>query len=146
MTALPAAIDGLVALLATSPGLGLSGVRVDDGPWLERPSEPDVVVIGWLPTEGPTVAWVAQTADMRTDRESFDIAGLASAWDGGTVMKTVRDRADSLIEAIRAALRTDPTLGGVVSRARLNTVSAAQFQNGDGCEFTVNFTVSAVVF
>jgi len=144
VTAFPAAVDGLLALLRSSADL--TGVRIDDGPWLARPAEPDVIAIGWLPTEGPTVSWVAEPADFNNDRQVFEVEGLASAWDGGTVMKTVRDRADALLEGIRNALRTDPTLGGAVSRARLNTVSAAQYQTEDGCECAVNFTINAIVF
>lgn len=144
MTTVPAAIDGLLGLLRASPAL--TGVRLDDGPWLQRPSEPDVIVVGWLPDELPTVAWVDEIAGLDSEGESYDLQGLASAWNGDSVMRVARDRADVLIEAVRAEVRGDPTLGGAVSKARLVTADMAQYQTGQGCEVAMTYAIRIQVF
>lgn len=148
MTAVPAAIDGLLALMRTSPALSSPDVLICDGPWLQRPQEPDVVVIGWLPAEGPTVQWHAQPASLREGdhREEFTIQGLVSAWRGDTNLKTARDRADALIEAVRIAVRSDPSLGGAVSIAHVVTLSLAHWQLEDGVEVPIQFGIHAQVF
>lgn len=148
MTAVAAAIDSLLAQMRTSSTLSVPEVFICDGPWLQRPQEPDVVVIGWLPVEGPTVQWHARPASLREgDRvEEFTIAGLISAWRGDTDLKTARDRAVALLEAVRLAIQDDPTLGGVVSRAELTTLSLAQWQLEDGVEVPIQFGVHVLVF
>ncbi|MGH8571249.1 MAG: hypothetical protein ACREX8_01565 [Gammaproteobacteria bacterium] len=121
-------------------------MRIEDGPWLDRPSEPDVIAIGWLPDEGASVEWTGDPAGLDSDAEVFQVQGLVSAWDGNGVMKTARDRADVLLEAIRTELRSHQTLQGAVGRARLVTMSGSQYQTDRGCEFTIEFAVRINVF
>lgn len=143
MTAVPAVIDALLAALRVAPGL--VGVRVIDGPWLDRPSEPDVIVVGWTPDEGPAVDQVDTGGGLDSTRQSFDLVNLASAWRGGTDMKTARDRADQLIEAVRGELTRDPTIGGAASWARLSTLSLSQYQTS-GSEVAVEFAIRVTAF
>lgn len=146
MTAVPAAIDGLLAVARSWPDLGGSGVRVDDGPWLSRPVEQDVIVIGWLPVEAPTVAWAADPASLDSEAEVFDIHSLVSAWRLDTVLKAARDRADFLLEAMRSAVRSDRTLGGVVATSRLVTLHLTSHQHAAGCSVNIEFAVQSRVF
>jgi hypothetical protein len=147
MSAVPAAIDGLLAQMRLSPVLGTPDVLICDGPWLQRPQEPDVVVIGWLPAEGPTVEWHARPVSLREgdEREDFTIQGLISAWRGDTDLKAARDRADVLLEAVRTAIQEDRSLGGAVSHSQLITLSLAHWQLEDGVEVPIQFGVRAVV-
>ena len=148
MTAVAAAIDGLLARIRSSPTLSVPEVFICDGPWLVRPTEPDVIVIGWLPAEGPTVEWHAQHASLREGDESEDfvIQGLISSWRGDTDLKAARDRATQILQAIRATIWSDPSLDGAVSRAQLETISLAQWQSEDGVEVPIQFGVRVLVF
>lgn len=148
MTAVPAAIDGLLMQMRTSPVLSSQDVLICDGPWLQRPQEPDVVVIGWLPAEGPTVEWHSRPTSLREgdDREDFTIQGLVSAWRGDTDLKSARDRADVLLEAVRTAIHADPSLGAAVSHSQLITLSLAHWQLEDGVEVPIQFGIRAQVF
>jgi hypothetical protein len=147
MSAVPAAFDGLLTLLRVSPVLNTPDVAICDGPWIDRPQEPDAISVGWLPAEGPTVEWHSHPADLRGDyREEFTIQGLVSAWRGDTDMKAARDRADVLLEAVRVAIGTDPTLGGAASRAQLFALSLAHWQLENGVEVPIQFGVRVNVF
>lgn len=148
MTAVPAAIDGLLALLRTSAVLSDENVLIRDGPWVVRPDQPDVVVIGWLPTEGPTVEWHSTHASLRIGdtAEEFTVQGLVSAWRGDTDMKSARHRADELLEAVRVAVQLDQTLGGSVATAALVTLSQAHWQMEQGVEVPIQFGIRARVF
>lgn len=147
MSTVPAALNGLVttARVAVST-LPEPEVRVDDGPWLNRPEEPDVVVIGWTPDEGEAVEFTDAIAGLGSSQETYSITCLASAWVGEVDMPACRARVDAIVEAIRAELKTDRTLGGVVTRARLATLSLDQYQTSSGCEATETFTVEVVAF
>lgn len=147
MTTVPAALLGLhaAATVATST-LPEPAVRVDDGPWLNRPEEQDVVVIGWTPDEGTAVESTDAIAGLASSQETYDVVCLASSWSGDTNLATRRARADSLVEAIRAELKTDRTLGGAVTRARLATLSLDQFQTSSGCEVAIQFVIRVEAF
>lgn len=144
MTSVPAAVDGLLSVLRGSSTF--ARVKVEDGPWVTRPTDPDVAVIGWLPDDGPTVDWSDPIAGLDSDAETYDVQGLMSCWNGDGDIKAARDRADGLIEAFRGLLRDDPTLDGAVSRARLATGAMTQYQTSGGCEVAINFAVRVDVF
>lgn len=129
--------------MAALPG---SAVKVDDGPWLNRPEEADIVVIGWTPDEGEAVEFSDAIAGLDSSRESYTITCLASSWSGEVDMAARRSRVDEIVEAIRGQLRTDRTLGGAVNRARLATLSLDQYQTGSGCEATETFVVQVDAF
>lgn len=142
MSTIPAALTNLVQLVRVV----LPGVRVEDGPWLNRPEEADVVSVGWTPEEGTAVEMTDSIAGLGSSAESYDVTCLASSWSGEVDMPARRARVDAMVEAIRAGLRTDHTLGGVVTRARLATVSLDQWQTSSGCEAAVVFTVRVDAF
>lgn len=142
MSTVPAALDALVATaVAVMPG-----VRVEDGPWINRPEAPDVIAIGWTPDEGEAVEFDEQPAGLDASQESYDVVCLASSWSGDLSMSARRARVDALVETLRGELRRDPTLGGVVARAVLTTLALNQYQTGQGCEATEMFTVHIDAF
>lgn len=150
MTTVPAALTALVELARSrAVDLQLPGkrpVRVVDGPWLDRPSEEDVIAIGWIPDEGEAVEFTDALAGLGSSQESYDVTCLASSWSGDTDIPARRARVDTLIEAVRAGLKADQTLGGTVTRARLATLSLNQWQLPKGCEVAVAFVVHIDAF
>lgn len=147
MTAVPAAIDALIAVARGSSSVGGSGVRVDDGPWMSPPIEEELVVIGWVPIEGPTVAWVQDVTGLNSVAETFDVHCLARVWRPDAVLKSARDRADQIFEAIRAGVRADVTLGGAVDHAQVAAQHLTSRQNTTGgCSVSIDFAVQCQVF
>ena len=142
MSTVPAALNALRDVWAAA----LAGVRVIDGPWLDSPSEPAVIVVGWLPEEGPTVDFGDAVAGLDSAREIYDVTNLASAWRGDAAMAPTRQAADDLLEGARGAIAADPTLGGVVTRARLAAGSWSQYRTAQGTQVTVEFTVHIDAF
>lgn len=145
MTAVPWAIDALLNALQTAPGM--SRVKILDGPWIDRPSEQDVIAVGWLGEDGEaTVEFNSDIAGLDSTRETFDLLGRVSSWRGGTLMKPVRDAADALIETVRDVLAADRTLGGAVTRARLVTLSLREYQTTQGAVADFDFAVHVDAF
>ena len=138
MTAVPAALDALVSLVGSDAGF--TGVRVFDGPWVVRPSDPDVIVIGWTPDERAPVAFV-ETPVLGSSESSFSVRGLVSSWTGDDNMPAVRARADDLLETLRVALRADPSLGEVVTSATLEAGQFTPLRSEQGCEALWDFTI-----
>lgn len=147
MSTVPAALATLVTTtrIAVST-LPAPAVRVDDGPWLNRPEEADVVVIGWTPEEGEAVEFTDSIAGLDSRQESYTVTCLASSWSGDVDMAARRARVDAIVEAVRAELRTNHTLDGVVTRARLATMSLDQYQTSQGCEAAETFVVAVDAF
>lgn len=143
MTTVPAALTALVATAEEA----LPGVKVGDGPWLQRPDNPDIVAIGLEdPDTARAVEFTADIAGLASEQETYTVMCLASSWTGDTDMAARRARTDEMVETIRAALKAEPTLGGVVMRARLATLSLDQFQAGNGCEAIALFAVRVDAF
>lgn len=140
---IPAVLDALVA----SWTVALPDVQVVDGQPLT--SEPDIVCVGFTGIPGePSVEATEDRGQLAAtpDRERYDITCLASALRGETDAQAVRRRAFEMVEAIRADLQRDPTLGGVVMSARLAVLSLMGQQTADGAEATVTFTVRIDAF
>ncbi len=140
---IPAVLDTLLVSWAVA----LPGVQVVDGQPLAP--EPDVVCVGFtgLPGE-PAVEATEDRAQLTAspDRERYDVTCVASALRGETDAQAVRVRAFELVEAVRADLQRDPTLGGLVMSARLSVLSLAAQQTTAGAEATVQFQVRIDAF
>lgn len=143
MSTVPAVLR---ALWDTWRAASPTSTAVIDGPWLDIPSEGDVIVVGWLPDEGSSVDLSDTTAGLGSDREDLDVTNLVSAWRGGTDMAPTRQAADDLLETARAAVAADPTLGGAVMRARLGGGSWSQYRTVQGTQVTVEFSVNVTAF
>ena len=148
MTAVPAAIDALITMARSATLIGGSGVRVDDGPWLSPPDDQELMVIGWVPIEGPTVAWVEDRVSLSGPQsETFDIHNYIRIWRPDAVLKSARDRADAVFEALRAVVRADVTLIGAVDDAQVAAqhLTSKKHSTG-GCSVTIDFAVQCTVF
>lgn len=112
MSALPEALDALVSVLTRE----LRPAQVIDGPATTGVSG-DAVWVGITPDD-PTTDAPDDIAGLRRSRETFEIRCLARSWSGSADVAEQRRRAYALVKQVKAVLREDPALGGVVMLAR----------------------------
>ncbi len=138
MSTIPAVLDELVARFAAA----LPDADVFDGAPLATDTK-DYIVVGFDTEDGFAVEanLARQQLSAEPDREIYDVFCLASAWDGGTDIKRVRDKAYALVAAANQALRQDVMLGGLAMQVSLTTHSLAQGLLAEGATVTVRFVV-----
>lgn len=145
MTAVPAALDALLLTLrATTFPVGLAGSvpNIYDGAWQIDPAEPDVITVGWVPEGKPGIMLRGTRSTMGQRLQTFDVLGLLWSLSGDDTAKPSRDRCDVLIEALRATLLADKTLGGVVTDAFLTDLTWQQVDTSEGRGCSVEYTVA----
>lgn len=142
---IPAAIDGLIDIIAKESTL--SGIAIIDGqPTVELP--PDYIAIGFADDAGEAISGRQDPASLGNLRRSeiYTIACEISAWNGATVMKTVRDRAFYLMAGVEKAVRADGTLSGSVIFADFGeSIGVAQVQTAQGAVVVIRFTISVKI-
>ncbi len=121
-------------------------VPVLDGPWQTELSTPTFVVVGHDddPDSNEAAAYRAEFTSMESVArvEMGQINCLVVAWSGGTDMAALRTSARDTAIAVDAALRADPTLGGVVGRADYGQGGVVKAEaNPDGIVVRLTFTV-----
>lgn len=147
MTAVPTAINNLLELLRADTELKADDVLIEDGPWIDRPDKPAIVVVGWVPEEGESVDWSATSSDLSAGQnQSFTLQGLVSYLDGDGDMVIARNKADALLEKLRGIISKNKRLGGAVNHTELNAVSASPDQSPDGAEWAIRWAITARVF
>jgi len=109
---IPATIDALVSIFAAA----LPDVQILDGP----PNvnlESDFVAVGWSPYADTAADAQQQFVSLGTQRreEDFTVACYADSYSGDTGASARRARVFQLVGAAETALRTDPTLSGVLT-------------------------------
>lgn len=152
----PVAIDALVAILSGG------SFTVIDGPGASDENYDSVLFIG-VNSSDPTDFIEAAAIDQswpwlghQMRDEVSDIHCLASAWTGGTVMKTVRDLVFATFTAVGAAIQTDPSLGTVatpitgvnllqVTGLKAGNFKETQDQNGALAELSFDIAVKGRV-
>lgn len=113
-----AAINLQPAVLATPDGFTLPDILVCEGqPSEVPPSEPDVIIIGWLPDGTGIVQTFTPMQQVGSGghlwlTEDYRIPLYVSVFRGGDDVPGVRARCKALVDAIDIAVRTDPSLGG----------------------------------
>lgn len=142
----PAAVDALLELLRTAPGL--TKVSVLDGPPTTNISS-DWLSVGWQP-DGDNAVGLSQAfagAGARQRDENFEIHCYAESRAGGTDLAARRRRVFEIVGEVEIALRASdsrpeaPTLGGVVQWAHLTAGDLVQIQ-ADGALAGLDFTIS----
>lgn len=133
-------LDRLVELAA-----GALTIPVLDGPSVQRPERTVLCVGADMDTSATpfVTSWAGQGAQRRN--LTLDVPCLLYARDGSTSLKPLRDAAAGVLEALDGLFRPAADLGvqGVTARAQLGTSGTwAQFQNADGAEVVVSFTVT----
>ncbi|OLZ72571.1 hypothetical protein AVW11_04040 [Streptomyces amritsarensis] len=145
-SAVPAAVDALLAILQAAPGL--TGVRIVDGPPTNNLTASDCLFVGYQPGADSVVS-IAQdfnAAGARTRDENFDVSGYIETRAGGSDMGARRRRCFEIAGELENALRATPaapqapTLNGAVLWAHLTTGDLFQIQS-DGVLAGLAFTV-----
>lgn len=144
----PAAIDALLALWRSAPGL--AGVQILDGPPVGDQADADYLSVGWSPTSDLAVEFAQDfnAAGARTRDEEFSIQCYLDTWTGDTDVATRRTRAFELLavceETIRASSSnpTAPTLNGAVLWAEIAAGSLMQANTDQGVRAAIPFTVA----
>lgn len=146
-SAVPAAVDALLAILRAAPGL--ADARVVDGPVATNLADRRLLFVGWQP--GTDAAVVLEqdfaSAGARTRDESFEISCYAETRSGDKDMAAQRAAVFALVAAVETALRatdaapTAPTLNGTVLWAHLTTGNLSQVQS-EGTVAGLAFTVT----
>lgn len=140
MTAIPAAIDHLIARCTVS----LESRQIIDGPPLVN-LEKAGVAIGYSPDE-LSVTSTEEGAGLQSDVETFDINCIAWQRSGDEDAKTVRDQVFATVADVGSILAADRRLGGTVVHARLRVVELDQTQNPDGTWAVVAFAITCKAF
>ena len=137
-----AVIDALVTLARTT-----SAQAVYDGPAVTSDVPSDFIVIGGTedPDDEPSSfdqSWNGLGA--RTKNESGEITCAVLVGSGDEGVKVSRDRALVLLAQIEAAVRADPSLGGVLvgGWAHVSGGRHVQRLNTQGLYVRVTFTVA----
>jgi hypothetical protein len=157
-SALPRAIDALVAILRASSGLqqltGPDGrtVKVIDGPATGDIALDDYLAIGWSGSDDQNDAAESiqnfNSAGARTRDEELVIAGVIDIWSGDDTFSAVRTRAFDVLAVVETELRATntapeaPTLNGVVLWAHLTRTQLRQYFTDQGARVALGFTVS----
>lgn len=113
MSAVPAVLDALVAVFTARVS-----AQIVDGPPTQDVAG-DVVAVGLAPSEPAGVQSSETIVGYDTVEEFFDVLCLARSWSGNDGVKAQRDRTYAVVATAKAAVSEDPTLGGVVTRARI---------------------------
>lgn len=147
-TRLGVLIDGLVDTLTTA----LPNVLVIDGPPLEGASTgKEVLCIGWDGSpdgdEAGTAAQEIKGLGAPARDETINLTCYAESSSGSKAMKSTRDAALAVVQAVEDALRDDMQLGGTLtgpSRVWFGGIDALrQPQLSSGRRAGVVFTISA---
>ncbi|WP_030975129.1 hypothetical protein [Streptomyces sp. NRRL S-1824] len=147
-SAVPAAVDALLAILRAAPAL--AEVRIVDGPPSVNLTERHRIYVGWSPgaEQAVDITQNFASAGARTRDEDFGIACYAETRTGDKDMTLRRAKAFELLAAVEGALRatndapTAPTLSGTVQWAHLTAGSLVQEQSDGGALAGLSFTVT----
>ena len=134
MSSIPAVVDALLQLWRT----GTTADQVIDGQPL-RDLEPDVIVVGFSPSQAAVEA--EYVPEMVGEREAYDIVCLVSTASSSFDARARRDRVFALYGEAHDALAANPSLGGLVIRARCNVLTLDQAQTDEGATATIEFVV-----
>lgn len=142
-TAVSAALDALHAALQTSAA---ADVTVSDGPAVVDAATQKLLTVGHQAGSGDDLAVNAQTAPEgwggAPQRESFEVYCSASAFVGDDDQSLARAAAFPIYNDAVAAIRSDPTLGGVAMRAVPSSWILHQSATTQGRVATINFSIA----
>lgn len=148
-TAMHITIVALTSFAQTALGASFS---VFDGPALTDQPDSDYLLIGVDDAFRPEGFDTAATGDSNwivfgTNRprdEKFQVSGVMVAWDGSDTIANVRARAVTNLNTFSAALRADPSLGGItaVAATGMSVTTVQQMQSTVGQVVQIPFTIS----
>ena len=140
-TTIPAAIDAIIALLRASSDL--RGIEIIDGQPTTNTAK-DFIAVAFVEDGGQVVSGYQQMVTMGNmlQDETFDVVCRVSAWNGGTDMKKVRDRAFTLFAGVEKAIRASNTLSSNVLFAYIQPVNYSQYQTEQGAVADLDFSIT----
>lgn len=143
-----AVILALTSLWQAAMTTTLAGVQVADGPQVNSDPSPAWLFVGsdgGAPSEFMEAANAQQSwlAFGKIKREDGSVTCAAVVVQGGTDIPSARAAVYGIVSAAEDLLRTDPTLGGVVSlQSYLSSHRCLVMQTNDGVVARVVFTVT----
>lgn len=139
MAVLPEAIDKLVELFEVGFRLEYPNTQVLDGPEIDDIGT-DVVAVGLNAEDLATTATVS-FAGMEARQERLDINCLIRSWTGDPDLAERRRVAFAMFDLAREIVRTNHTLGGVVTHAYLAGYSYLPSRLPEGAVATIAFSI-----
>lgn len=140
-------IVGLVDLVRTA----VPDLRVDDGPPRDKPSDFEVLWVGWDPEQAYHATARRVDGDsnlLGRDTEEGEIACILRLRTGDVEMAPLRERAMEIIAAIEESLREDHTLGGACDHAGFDGTSfgVTHYQISEGAQIGISFSVEYTAY
>src|ERR1035438_7723069 len=136
----PAAIEAIKAATAaqmTDPSILLT---VGD-PGMDLPD--NVIAIGEVRRTVEPATFIGNGGLFWLE-EKYDIDVVCSAWSGSDNRTTITDMAWTLVNYVETAVRTDPSLGGIVNVAYpvgTHTLSATWTEDPDGMTIEIEMAI-----
>jgi hypothetical protein len=137
-TAIPAAIDALVALFAAA----LPTFEVSDGQ--PRDPGPLVLCVGWDGLDQPSASGSVTVGNYGIggqQLEAFDVSNLLSTWSGSATASQERAVIFEAFAAVKAAVSTNPSLSDAVASARITDFDYMTSNRVEGIPERVRFTI-----
>lgn len=142
--ALPGVISALVGSFRALPGL--AQVLVDDSSSPSSGSAKDIVTVGddGDPESEAVATYEQEWANFSQTRvkETGTIPCAVIAQSGSTNIDLMRVRAGALLNMCVASVKSDPTLGGMVSTMRVSAGDVEPIQTDLGAAIIAPFTIS----
>lgn len=141
MSKIPAAVDALVTFV----GLVLPDLQnPDTGP--EGWPDQDMIVVGWRPDQPGVTIDTTQEGLHGDDRERFDVWCHIYCVGGDLEIQPVRQRIFDHYTTVATRLKQNPTLGGVVLKARPSIAAMSPYKTPEGVVVDLAFTVACDAF
>jgi hypothetical protein len=142
-SALDDVTNAVLTMLRAIPEL--SGVAIDDSGEPSSRTYAEAIIVGddGDPDTDVESSFTQEWANLsHTKRSEFgDVQCAAAVQSGSTRIETRRTRASQILGYFETALRTDPTLGGVVFTSEIVSGASRPIQNSEGSAIIIPFTV-----
>lgn len=141
---LDTALSKLYNLIFTTLAITQPDCEVLDGPSVDYVAQ-DVIAVG-ITADDSMVTADYLTAGLASVAETYDLECLVRSWNGDPDLAGRRARAVQLFEEVTKILKGNPTLDGVVSRARITQAQYHPIRLPEGAVATLSFRVRIEAF
>jgi hypothetical protein len=140
-------VDAVCLALTALWQANVTTAQVVDGPQANSDAANDWLFVGAngdAPEDGAEIGLSQQDwmAFAKVQQESLDITCAVVSRRGDTDIPSARASAYAILAAADTALRTDPTLGGVVMRSHISSHQYIPVITSGGCKVRIVFTVN----
>lgn len=142
--AFPNLVDAIITALKAASSL--SSVRIFDGPEIDESYPGNWIAVGHDGTDdGDVTAGTSRNEYLELGNKRMFEDGVVNctlaAWNGDTILSTLRTSAYNLLSAVDTVIRIDPSFGGVVLYSGLQDHSVIYRQTNAGAAVLINFTI-----